>query len=60
VALAQLLAHQGGWDEVFFVAAPLVVFAGLLLLAKRRAEKMIGSRSGTETASGDIEPADEA
>lgn len=32
-----LLAHQGGWDEVLFVAAPLVVFAGLLVVAKRRA-----------------------
>ena len=32
------LAHQGGWDEVLFVAVPLVVFAVLLRIAKRRAE----------------------
>ena len=34
-----LLAHQGGWDEAIFVAAPLLVFFGLLQLAKRRAER---------------------
>lgn len=40
VSTATLLAHQGGWDEIFFVAAPLVVFAGLLIVAKRRAEDL--------------------
>lgn len=34
---ALLLAHQGGWDEILFVAAPLVVLAALLALANRRA-----------------------
>ena len=38
VVLAAVMAHAGGWDEALFVAAPLVVFAGLLVLAKRRAE----------------------
>lgn len=32
-----LLAHQGGWDEIVLVAAPIVVFGGLLLVARRRA-----------------------
>jgi hypothetical protein len=32
-----LLAHQGGWDEVLFVLAPLMVIGALLLLANRRA-----------------------
>ena len=31
-----VLAHQGGWDEILFVLAPLLVFAGLLALARRR------------------------
>jgi len=31
-------AHQGGWDEALFVAAPIVLFAGMLWVAKRRAE----------------------
>jgi hypothetical protein len=32
-----LLAHQGGWDEMLLVAAPMLLVAGLLWLAKRRA-----------------------
>ena len=32
-----LLAHQGGWDEILFALSPLVVVAGLLRLANRRA-----------------------
>ncbi len=37
---ALLLAHQGGWDETLFVLAPLALFAGLLLIARRRVDKM--------------------
>ncbi|MGI8939772.1 MAG: hypothetical protein ACR2JF_16465 [Iamia sp.] len=32
-----VLAHQGGWDEVGLVLTPIVLFAGLLWLANRRA-----------------------
>ena len=32
-----VLAHQGGWDEILFALTPLVIVAGLLLLANRRA-----------------------
>ncbi len=32
-----LLAHQGGWDEILLVGVPIVVFAGLLAIARRRA-----------------------
>ena len=39
--LAELMAHQGGWDEILLVVAPLAMLAGLLFLANRRA-----SRSG--------------
>lgn len=34
---AALLAHQGGWDEIAMVGVPIVVFAGLLAVARRRA-----------------------
>lgn len=34
---AALLAHQGGWDEILLVAAPVAVFALLLWVARRRA-----------------------
>ena len=35
-----LLAHQGGWDEVLFVAGPLVVMGAILWLANRRAARL--------------------
>ena len=34
---AQILAHQGGWDEALLVLAPLILIGLLLLLANRRA-----------------------
>lgn len=34
-----LVAHQGGWDEILLVAAPLAVIAGVLWLANRRARE---------------------
>lgn len=35
--IAAVLAHAGGWDEIAMVAGPLLVFAGMLGLARRRA-----------------------
>jgi hypothetical protein len=40
---AAVVAHQGGWDEALFVAVPLAVFAVLLMIAKRRAEREAAS-----------------
>ena len=40
-----ILAHQGGWDEILMVLVPLLVIAGLLALAKRRA---VRARVGDE------------
>jgi hypothetical protein len=54
-----VLAHQGGWDEAFFVAIPLIVFAGLLLLAKRRAEKMAQDPGRVAPEHEQSDPADE-
>lgn len=31
-----ILGHQGGWDEMLLVLAPILVIIGLLALAKRR------------------------
>jgi hypothetical protein len=36
---AAILAHQGGWDEVLLIAGPILLIAGLLVLAKRRVER---------------------
>ena len=32
----EILAHQGGWDEMLLVAGPIALVAGLLWLARRR------------------------
>ncbi len=44
--IALLLAHQGGWDELLMVAAPVVLVAGLLVLANRRAMAALAERLG--------------
>ena len=33
---AAVLAHQGGWDEIALVVAPIALVLGLLALARRR------------------------
>ena len=38
--LATVIAHQGGWDEILFVVVPIVIFAGLLAVANRRASRI--------------------
>lgn len=38
--VAGVLAHQGGWDEILLVLAPIAVFAGLLLVANKRAARL--------------------
>jgi hypothetical protein len=38
--MAFFVAHQGGWDEILFVLAPLLLFAGLLAAARRRVDQM--------------------
>ena len=52
-----ILAHQGGWDEILFVLAPLLVFGGLLMVARRRAEQMDQDQSGPAHPSEDHEDA---
>jgi hypothetical protein len=39
LAAAALLAHQGGWDEMLMVAAPIALFALILRAANKRAEQ---------------------
>ena len=36
--MGMVLAHQGGWDEMLFVALPLGLFAFLLFIANRKAQ----------------------
>lgn len=37
--MTMVLAHQGGWDEMLFVAIPLGLFAFLLYMANRKAQQ---------------------
>ncbi len=50
MAGALLLAHQGGWDEALFVLLPLLLFAGLLIVARRRVDQMDADAETTTEA----------
>lgn len=54
-ALASLFAHQGGWDEIAFVALPIAIFAGLLMLANRRAQSVLDAEAAAAGDAGDDE-----
>jgi hypothetical protein len=43
-----VFAHDGGWDELGMVAAPLLVFGGLLFLANRRANQIQAQKEAAE------------
>ncbi len=43
-----VLAHQGGWDEALLVAGPLLLFAGIVWNAKRRAVKQSQTNPGPD------------
>ena len=43
-----VLAHQGGWDEMLYVAVPIGVFVVLLRLANKRAEQKLAERASAE------------
>jgi hypothetical protein len=36
IGIPGVLAHQGGWDEILLVLAPIAIVLGLLALARRR------------------------
>lgn len=44
-----VFAHQGGWDEMLFVAIPLGLFAFLLYIANRRASDQLDDEDEDET-----------
>jgi hypothetical protein len=43
---AVILAHQGGWDEMLLVAAPIALLAAVLWMANRRATRLRDEREG--------------
>jgi len=36
-----IVAHQGGWDEILLIGGPIIVIAGLLILAKKRVDSAL-------------------
>ena len=36
-----VFAHQGGWDEMLFVAIPIGLFAFLLYIANKKAQSQL-------------------
>jgi len=39
-----VFAHQGGWDEMLFVALPIGLFAFLLYVANKKAQAQVDAR----------------
>lgn len=61
-AVAYLLAHQGGWDEILLVLTPIALFTGLLWLANARANRELKRRraaAAAAAAEGEDEDEDE-
>lgn len=50
-----VLAHQGGWDEILFVAVPVGIFALVLFVANRRARSQFDA-GRTRQVGGDGHP----
>lgn len=51
---ALIVAHQGGWDEILLVLTPIALFVGLLYVANRRADAILGERD--DEPESDTEP----
>ena len=46
------MAHQGGWDEILMVAGPVLIFAWLLSIARKRAQTLAEAEAVESTDSG--------
>ena len=53
--MAVVLAHQGGWDEMLFVALPIGLFAFLLYLANKRAQAQLDAEDQTKADQGPVD-----
>ena len=51
--MVELLAHQGGWDEILMVAGPVLVFSFLLTVARKRALALAAEEAAAEAAATD-------
>lgn len=56
-----VLAHQGGWDELLFVAGPILLIIGLLAIANKRAKAVQRNREASATSTiADSEPVNQS
>jgi hypothetical protein len=44
-SIIEILAHQGGWDEILLVAGPIAVIVGLLAIVKKRLDRAVELRN---------------
>ena len=44
-----MLAHQGGWDEILLVGAPILLIVGLLAVVKRRVDAQMPTDQSPRT-----------
>lgn len=51
--MGMVLAHQGGWDELLFVALPLGLFAFLLFIANRKAQAQLDAEEHEQESKSD-------
>lgn len=51
-----VLAHQGGWDEMLFVATPVVIFVVLLRVANSRAAAQVDQDGDVDDDPGSVDP----
>jgi hypothetical protein len=49
VTNALVLAHQGGWDEMLFVALPIGLFGLLLYIANKKAQAQLEAEEQAES-----------
>ena len=53
---ADMLAHQGGWDEILLILGPVLVVVGLLRLAKKRVDATTPPPASTDAEPLDAQP----
>ena len=58
LALEPVLAHQGGWDEMLMVAAPIALIALVLWLANRRANRIQAEARRAAPEGDETQPSD--
>ncbi len=53
IAYADIMfAHQGGWDEMLYAAAPILLIFGLLRLANTRAKRQVTDKAKNHVTDG--------